>query len=280
MCSPRRRGAGVPSWTGPIAPQRSSARADRTRRVSANGRVVIVGGGFAGLAAAARLAGAPVEVQVVDQHNFHTFQPLLYQVATAGLDAGDVAYPIRTIVRGFANTRFVHGRVSNIDLVDRTVGLEDGTLLPYEYLIVASGATAAFFGVPGADGARSPSTPWTTARWVRNKVLAALEHVDSHSSKFGSGGALVVVVGGGPTGVETAGALSELLDITIRHDRLHLDPDRSRVVLLDRVRAAAPELLAEGEHLRRGRTALTRRRSPARRAGRFGLADRGEPRRR
>ncbi len=211
----------------------SSARADRTRRVSANGRVVIVGGGFAGLAAAARLAGAPVEVQVVDQHNFHTFQPLLYQVATAGLDAGDVAYPIRTIVRGSANTRFVHGRVSNIDLIDRTVGLEDGTLLPYEYLIVASGATAAFFGVPGADEHALSLYTLDDARWVRNKVLAALEYADGHPSKSGSGAALVVVVGGGPTGVETAGALSELLDITIRHDRLHLDPDRSRVVLLD-----------------------------------------------
>ncbi len=217
----------------PRSAAKSSARADRTRRVGPNGRVVIVGGGFAGLAAAARLAGAPVEVQVVDRHNFHTFQPLLYQVATAGLDAADVAYPIRTIVRGSANTRFVHGRVSNIDLVDRTVGLEDGTLLPYEYLIVASGATAAFFGVPGADEHALSLYTLDDARWVRNKVLAALEHADSHPSESGSGAALVVVVGGGPTGVETAGALSELLDITIRHDRLHLDPDRSRVVLLD-----------------------------------------------
>lgn len=195
--------------------------------------MVIVGGGFAGLAAASRLAGAPVEVQVVDQHNFHTFQPLLYQVATAGLDAADVAYPIRTILRGSSNTRFVHGRVSNIDLTGRKVELEDGSVLPYEYLVVASGATAAFFGVPGADEYALSLYTLDDARWVRNKVLAAFEHADSHPSGSGNGAVVVVVVGGGPTGVETAGALSELLNITIRHDRLNLDLDRSRVVLLD-----------------------------------------------
>jgi NADH dehydrogenase len=195
-------------------------------------RVVIVGGGFAGLAAARRLAGAPVEVEVVDQHNFHTFQPLLYQVATAGLDPADVAYPIRTILRRAPNTRFIHGRVSGFDLAARSVRLEDGRSLSYDYLIVASGATAAVFGVPGvADHALFLYT-LDDARWVRNQVLAALERSDA----AGPGELLapvIVVVGGGPTGVETAGAMAELIDIAIRHDRLRLDPRRTRVVLLD-----------------------------------------------
>ncbi len=195
-------------------------------------RVVIVGGGFAGLAAARRLAGAPVEVEVVDQHNFHTFQPLLYQVATAGLDPADVAYPIRTILRRAPNARFVHGRVFRFDLAARSVRLEDGRSLSYDYLIVASGATAAAFGVPGvADHALFLYT-LDDARWVRNQVLAALERSDA-AAPDGTPAPVIVVVGGGPTGVETAGAMAELIDIVIRHDRLRLDPRRTRVVLLD-----------------------------------------------
>jgi NADH dehydrogenase len=195
-------------------------------------RVVIVGRGFAGLAAARRLGGEPVEVEVVDQHNFHTFQPLLYQVATAGLDPADVAYPIRTVLRRASNVRFVHGRVSGFDLSARSVLLADGRGLSYDHLIVASGATAATFGVPGVvDHALFLST-LDDARWVRNQVLAALERADAAAPEQ-SFAPVIVVVGGGPTGVETAGAMAELIDIAIRHDRLRLDLDRTRVLLLD-----------------------------------------------
>jgi NADH dehydrogenase len=193
-------------------------------------RVVIVGGGFAGLAAGRRRAGEPVEVEVVDQHNFHAFQPLLYQVATAGLDPADVAYPIRTVLRQSLSVRFVHSRASGFDLSARSVFLEDGRRPSYDHLIVASGATAATFGVPGvADHALFLYT-LDDARWVRNQVLAALERTDA-TCPGEDAATVIVVVGGGPTGVETAGAMSEL--IAIRHDRLRLDPDRTRVVLLD-----------------------------------------------
>ena len=195
-------------------------------------RVVIVGGGFAGLAAARRLRREPVAVELVDQHNFHTFQPLLYQVATAGLDPADVAYPIRTVLRRACNVRFIHGRVSGFDLSARSVLLEDGRGLSYDHLIVASGATAATFGVPGVVDHALFLYTLDDARWVRNQVLAALEHADA-AAPDEVGAPVIVVVGGGPTGVETAGAMSELIDIAIRHDRLRLDPDRTRVVLID-----------------------------------------------
>ena len=195
-------------------------------------RVVIVGGGFAGLAAARRLTGAPVEVEVVDQHNFHTFQPLLYQVATAGLDPADVAYPIRTVLRRAPNARFVHGRVSGFDLAARSVRLEDSRSLSYDYLIVTTDATAAVFGVPGVAERALFLYTLDDARWVRNQVLAALERSDA-AAPDETLAPVIVVVGGGPTGVETAGAMAELIDIAIRHDRLRLDPRRTRVVLLD-----------------------------------------------
>ena len=194
-------------------------------------RVVIVGGGFAGLAAARRLADAPVEVEVVDQHNFHTFQPLLYEVATAGLDPADVAYPIRTVLRRTPNAHFVHGRVSGFDLATRSIRLKDGRTLSYDRLIVASGAAAAVFGVPGVVDHALFLYTLDDARWVRNQVLAALERSDASADDTLA--PVIVVVGGGPTGVETAGAMAELIDIAIRHDRLRLDPQRTRIVLLD-----------------------------------------------
>lgn len=195
-------------------------------------RVLIVGGGFGGLAAAKRLREAPLDIRLIDRHNFHTFQPLLYQVATAGLDTADVAYPIRTILRRRSNIRFIHGLVSNIDFGRRSVILEDGAALQYDHLIIATGATASFLGIPGVRQHALPLYTLDDARWVRNKVLAALERADNDPN--GAGGAAVfVVVGGGPTGVETAGALSELIDITMRHDRLRLDPLRTRVVLIE-----------------------------------------------
>ncbi len=196
-------------------------------------RVVVLGGGFAGLAAARRLAKAPLDVVVVDQRNFHTFQPLLYQVATAGLDASDVAYPIRTILRRYATIRFLHARAQAVDVDQRIVHLSGGSGLSYDYLVVATGATGASFGVPGvAEHALSLYT-LDDARRVRNEVLLALEAADTDGADGDPGGGRVLVVGAGPTGVETAGALSELIDVAVRHDGLHLDPDLTRVTLVD-----------------------------------------------
>jgi len=196
-------------------------------------RVVVVGGGFAGLAAARALAGAPVEVVIVDQHNFHTFQPLLYQVATAGLEPADVAYPVRTIFGRAPNVSFRHGRVTGIDMSSRKLTLSDGARLAYDQLVVASGATAGYFAVPGASQNALPLYTLLDARKLRNRVLGILEAADARPEDFDGGAPSFVVVGGGPTGVETSGALVELLDVAVRRDRLRIDRERTRVMLLD-----------------------------------------------
>ncbi len=203
-------------------------------------RVVVIGCGFAGLAATKQLAGHGVEVTLIDRHNFHTFQPLLYQVATAGLDPADVAYPVRTIVRHHTNVVFRHGRVASVDLAARRVSLADGAVLDYDHLVVATGATAGFFGIPGAAEHARPLYTLGDARRLRNTVLATLEAADSHPEDFDGGAPTFVVVGGGATGVETAGALMALIELSIHQDRLRIDPHRTRVVLLD----AADRLLA------------------------------------
>jgi NADH dehydrogenase len=196
-------------------------------------RVVVVGAGFAGLNAAKHLRGQPVEVTIVDQHNFHTFQPLLYQVATAGLDPSDVAYPVRTIFGREPHVVFRHGRAAAVDLEARRVTLGDGTAIEYDRLVVATGATTGYFAVPGASEHAMPLYTLADARHLRNAVLGCLEAADAHPEHFDDGAPTLVVVGGGPTGVEIAGALVELLDVVVRRDRLRIDPERSRVVLLE-----------------------------------------------
>jgi len=196
-------------------------------------RVVVIGAGFAGLSAARHLRGQPVEVTIVDHHNFHTFQPLLYQVATAGLDPADVAYPVRTIFGREPNVVFRHGRAESVDLEARRVGLVDGTALDYDHLVVATGATTGYFAVPGAARHSLPLYTLADARRLRNHVLERLEAADAHPEDFDGGAPTFVVVGGGATGVEISGALLELLEVSVRLDRLRIDPARSRVILLE-----------------------------------------------
>lgn len=196
-------------------------------------RVVVVGAGFAGLSAARALAGKPVDVVVVDQHNFHTFLPLLYQVATAGLDPSDVAYPVRAVFGRHGNVTFRHGKVTAVDLAERTLSLADGTSLHYDHLVVATGAAAAFFSVPGAAEHSRPLYTLADARRLRNHLLSTLEMADARPELFDGAAPVFVVVGGGPTGVETAGALVELLEVSLKRDRLRIDPVRTRVVLVD-----------------------------------------------
>ena len=194
--------------------------------------VVIVGGGFGGLKVAQGLANQKVLVTVVDQHNFHTFLPLLYQVATAGLEPADVAYPIRTIFRKASNISFRHGRVKTIDWEKREIILGDGNGITYDHLVLATGASAEFFGIAGAAHHALPLYTLADARHLRNRLLLTLEQreaagsTERHSVSF-------VVVGGGPTGVETAGAIMELLEICVRRDRLRIDLASSEVVVVD-----------------------------------------------
>ena len=210
----------------------------RSRDLSGFPHVVVIGGGFAGIATARGLANQDVRVTIVDKHNFHTFLPLLYQVATAGLEPADVAYPIRTIFGHADNIRFRHAKVRQVDHARSVVILEDGTEIAFDHLVVATGATAAFFGIPGASKYAMPLYSLADARRLRNRLLLSLEEADLRSEHPGAS-LNYVVVGGGPTGVETSGALSELIRIAIKRDGMRLDGSSVRVLLVD----LAPRLL-------------------------------------
>ncbi len=195
--------------------------------------VVILGGGFAGLNAARALRRAPVDVTLVDRRNHHLFQPLLYQVATAALNPGDIAYPIRSVLRGQANARTILARAERIDLAQRRVALKDGHL-DYDFLIVATGASHSYFGNDGWE-------PWAPglktiedALEIRRRVLSAFEAAEREPDAARIQELLTfVVVGAGPTGVELAGALIEIGRHTVARDFRTFDPRRLRVILLE-----------------------------------------------
>ena len=200
--------------------------------------VVVVGAGFGGVAAVKDLSNQAVRVTIIDQHNFNTFQPLLYQVATAGLEPSDIAYPIRTIFGHARNVRVRHAYVSSIERSRNVIVLNEDEEMPYDHLVVATGSTAAYFNIPGAKNYAMPLYTLADARRVRNHLLRSLEDAEV-SAERASVDVNFVVVGGGPTGVETAGALSELVGIVIKRDGLRLDPAKVRVRLVD----LAPEVL-------------------------------------
>jgi NADH:ubiquinone reductase (H+-translocating) len=194
--------------------------------------VVVVGAGFGGLAAAKALDHAPVNVTIVDRHNYHTFQPLLYQVATAGLNAADVAYAVRGIFRRQRNASFRQATVTGVDWSTNTLQLDDGTL-PFDHLVVAAGATAAYFGIEGANEHGFPLYTLTDAIALRNHVLERFEAADADPALVDDGVLTFVVVGGGPTGVEVAGALAELFAMVLRKDFRTLDVSKARIVLVE-----------------------------------------------
>ena len=203
--------------------------------------VVIVGGGFAGLNAAKALAHLPVEVTVVDRRNHYTFQPLLYQVALAVLSPADIAQPIRSILRRHANTQVLMDEVVAIDAGARQISLGSGARLPFDYLVLATGATHSYFGhedwAPFAPGLKSIED----ATEIRRRVLLAFELAERQMQEHGWHPPLnFVVIGGGPTGVELAGAISDITKLYMRHDFRHIDPTTAKVSVLD----AGPRILA------------------------------------
>lgn len=229
-----------PDWRGDGRdgrPSRKCWRHPYGELVTERPRIVVVGGGFGGLAAARELAGEPVDVTIVDRNNFHTFQPLLYQVATSGLASADVAMPIRGIVGRQANLHFRQATVVGADLERRRLHLEHELHpvgdIDYDHLIVAAGATTNTFGIPGVQEHGLPLYNLDDAVRLRNHVLERFEASDADPSAIDDGSLTFVVVGGGPTGVEVAGALAELIDRVLRRDFQRLDLDRAKVVLLE-----------------------------------------------
>jgi NADH:ubiquinone reductase (H+-translocating) len=196
--------------------------------------VLILGGGFAGLYAAKRLRHAPVRVTVVDRRNHHLFQPMLYQVATAGLNPSDIASPIRSILRKSKNTDVLLAEVREVDVGTRTVHFTDGASEQYDYLVVATGAHHSYFGhdewEPLAPGLKSLED----ALEIRRRVLLAFEHAERETDAVRRHAYLTfVIVGGGPTGVEMAGAVAEIRRYALRRDFRHIDPGEATVMLLE-----------------------------------------------
>jgi NADH dehydrogenase len=206
-------------------------------------RVVVIGAGFGGVAAAKGLRRAPVDVDLIDANNFHLFQPLLYQVATAGLDADDVAYAARGIFRHQRNVDVRMALVTSIDLDAKVVTVDRGegdvAVLPYDTLVVAAGAVSTSYGIEGVEELTIPLKDLDDALDLRLAVLERFERAANDPDSVTRGELNVVLCGGGPTGVETAGAMMELFQRVLTRDFRNVDVRAARVVLIE----AAPRLL-------------------------------------
>jgi NADH dehydrogenase len=198
-------------------------------------RVVVVGGGFAGLRAVKSLSKIrpPVRTTLLEQHNYHLFQPLLYQLATGVVQPADIAHPVRGILRRYRRASVRMATVSGVDFEAREVLTDEGGRFGYDYLILAAGATTNTFGIPGVEEHSFPLKTMPDALRLRAHLLRQFELADNNPAEIAKGALTVVVVGGGPTGVEMAGALHELFKHVLVHDFPDLDVHRARVVLLE-----------------------------------------------
>ncbi|MEX2226185.1 MAG: NAD(P)/FAD-dependent oxidoreductase [Dehalococcoidia bacterium] len=207
-------------------------------------RVIVIGAGFGGLRVARSLAGAPVDVLLIDRHNYHQFQPLLYEVAAAGLEPDDIAQPVRAILRGTRNVRFLMADVTGVDLAAKNVTTAAGEI-PYDFLVVAAGSATNYFGLQSVELRALGLKDLHQATAVRNRILRNFERAviatnDAERERLMS----VVVIGGGPTGVELSGALAELKRHVLPRDYPDLDLERAHVILLEATDRLLPSMPA------------------------------------
>src|SRR6266446_1556718 len=201
--------------------------------MSNNPHVVIVGAGFGGLGVAEELAPVPVDVTLIDRHNYHTFQPLLYQVATSLLNAEDVGAPVRSLFRHQDNVTFRMATVTGVDVPNHKIQLDDGNQIAYDYLVLAGGATVNYFNTPGAAEHAFPLYTLMNAVTLRNRILKRFEAADRDSTLIEDGVLNFVIVGAGPTGVEIAGARSRISYNLLPDDYHQLATESARVIIVE-----------------------------------------------
>ncbi|HTZ57244.1 MAG TPA: NAD(P)/FAD-dependent oxidoreductase [Acidobacteriaceae bacterium] len=232
-----------------MADTTATAPPPAVRNLPKRPRVVVVGGGFAGLSAGMALSDMAVDVTLIDRRNHHTFQPLLYQVALAVLSPADIAQPIRHIFSKSKNIEVLMDEVNEIDAGERRLHLRSGAQIEYDYLILGTGSTHSYFGkdewAQWAPGLKTVED----ATEIRRRVLLAFELAEREMVETGAHPELnFVIIGGGPTGVELAGAISDISKLYMRNDFRHIDPARARVILIEgspRILAAYPEDLSQ-----------------------------------
>lgn len=204
-------------------------------------KAVVIGGGFGGLSCARALAGGTVDVLLLDRNNYHLFTPLLYQVASSLLNPSDIAYPIRAALHSAPNVRFLMAEAAAVDLAGKIVRTTDGSELPYDYLVVAAGSETNFFGLESVGRAACGLKDLPEALALRNHVLRCFEAASREPSEAARAKWLTfIVVGGGPTGVEYAGALSELVRLALRHDYPEIPPSEVRILLVEALKELFP----------------------------------------
>jgi NADH dehydrogenase len=211
-------------------------------------RVIILGGGFGGLLAAQKLKRAPVQVKLFDRRNFHLFQPLMYQVATGSLSPGEIAAPLRSVLRKQRNTEVLLGEASNIDPANNRITLKDGAQYEYDSLIVATGSQTSYYGNDAWRDVAPSLKSVEEATAIRHKILVAFERAERATTPETIKAWLTfVIVGAGATGLELAGALAEIANETLRHDFRNINPTEARILLVEggpRILPAFPEDLS------------------------------------
>ena len=210
--------------------------------------VVVIGAGFGGLSCVRKLGGKNVDVVLIDRNNYHLFTPLLYQVASSLLNPNDIARPVRAIVSGYKNVRFRRDTVTSVDFEAKEVRTGDGSTIPYDYLVLATGSTTNFYGNAHVEQLSFGLKDLPEAMELRNQVLTCLETAATVPAAERAAWLTFVVAGGGPTGVEYAGALSELVSLILPEEYPELARERPRIVLVegtDRVLPPFPEVLSQ-----------------------------------